>query len=31
MLRFVLDGIQYAAGDLKCDDSTPAEGGTAGQ
>ena len=24
MLRFVLDGTQYAAGDLKCDDSTPA-------
>jgi len=23
LLRFVLDGIQYAAGDLKCDDSTP--------
>lgn len=23
MLQFVLDGVQYAAGDLKCDDSTP--------
>ena len=23
LLRFLLDGIQYAAGDLKCDDSTP--------
>lgn len=23
LLRFVLDGIQYAAGDLKCEDSTP--------
>ena len=23
MLQFVLDGTQYAAGDLKCDDSTP--------
>jgi type 1 glutamine amidotransferase len=23
MLRFLLDGVQYAAGDLKCDDSTP--------
>jgi type 1 glutamine amidotransferase len=23
MLRFLLDGIQYAAGDLECDDSTP--------
>ena len=23
MLRFLLDGLQYAAGDLKCDDSTP--------
>jgi len=23
LLRFVLDGTQYAAGDLKCDDSTP--------
>jgi type 1 glutamine amidotransferase len=23
ILRFLLDGIQYAAGDLKCDDSTP--------
>ena len=23
MLRFLLDGIQYATGDLKCDDSTP--------
>jgi len=23
MLRFVLDGIQYATGDLACDDSTP--------
>lgn len=29
MLQFVLDGIQYAAGDLKCDDSTPpAKGST---
>ncbi|MBN1851960.1 MAG: ThuA domain-containing protein [Pirellulales bacterium] len=25
MLQFLLDGVQYAAGDLKCDDSTPAE------
>lgn len=23
MLQFLLDGVQYAAGDLKCDDSTP--------
>ncbi|NLF09365.1 MAG: ThuA domain-containing protein [Pirellulaceae bacterium] len=23
MLRFLLDGLQYAAGDLKCDDSCP--------
>ena len=23
MLRFILDGIQYATGDLECDDSTP--------
>jgi type 1 glutamine amidotransferase len=23
LLRFLLDGIQYATGDLKCDDSTP--------
>jgi len=23
LLRFMLDGIQYAAGDLECDDSTP--------
>ena len=23
LLRFILDGVQYAAGDLKCDDSTP--------
>lgn len=23
ILQFVLDGVQYAAGDLKCDDSTP--------
>jgi type 1 glutamine amidotransferase len=23
LLQFLLDGIQYAAGDLKCDDSTP--------
>ncbi len=23
MLQFVLDGVQYVAGDLKCDDSTP--------
>ena len=23
LLRFLLDGIQYASGDLKCDDSTP--------
>jgi type 1 glutamine amidotransferase len=23
MLQFILDGVQYAAGDLKCDDSTP--------
>ncbi len=23
LLRFILDGTQYAAGDLKCDDSTP--------
>jgi type 1 glutamine amidotransferase len=23
MLQFLLDGIQYAAGDLECDDSTP--------
>ncbi len=23
LLRFLLDGIQYAAGDLECDDSTP--------
>ena len=23
LLRFLLDGVQYAAGDLKCDDSTP--------
>ncbi len=23
MLQFVLDGVQYAAGDLECDDSTP--------
>ena len=23
MLQFLLDGMQYAAGDLKCDDSTP--------
>lgn len=23
MLQFVLDGVQYAAGDLKCDDSKP--------
>lgn len=23
MLQFVLDGVQYASGDLKCDDSTP--------
>jgi type 1 glutamine amidotransferase len=28
MLRFVLDGIQYATGDLECDDSTPAHGGS---
>ena len=26
ILRFVLDGIQYATGDLECDDSTPAPG-----
>ncbi|MBN1341579.1 MAG: ThuA domain-containing protein [Phycisphaerae bacterium] len=26
LLRFVLDGTQYAAGDLKCDDSTPKRG-----
>lgn len=26
LLRFLLDGIQYAAGDLKCDDSTPPHG-----
>lgn len=25
LLRFLLDGVQYAAGDLKCDDSTPPE------
>ena len=24
LLRFLLDGIQYATGDLECDDSTPA-------
>ena len=23
LLRFLLDGVQYAAGDLECDDSTP--------
>ena len=23
LLQFLLDGVQYAAGDLKCDDSTP--------
>ncbi len=23
LLRFLLDGVQYAAGDLRCDDSTP--------
>ena len=23
LLQFILDGVQYAAGDLKCDDSTP--------
>lgn len=23
ILRFLLDGVQYASGDLKCDDSTP--------
>ena len=23
LLRFVLDGVQYSSGDLKCDDSTP--------
>ena len=25
MLQFLLDGVQYAAGDLECDDSAPAE------
>ncbi len=25
LLQFILDGTQYAAGDLKCDDSTPAK------
>ena len=25
LLRFLLDGVQYASGDLKCDDSTPAK------
>ncbi len=29
MLQFILDGVQYAAGDLKCDDSTPANNSTA--
>jgi type 1 glutamine amidotransferase len=29
MLRFLLDGVQYAAGDLKCDDSTPPARGSA--
>jgi type 1 glutamine amidotransferase len=29
MLRFILDGIQYATGDLECDDSTPAPRGSA--
>jgi type 1 glutamine amidotransferase len=29
MLQFILDGVQYAAGDLKCDDSTPANNATA--
>ncbi len=24
LLQFLLDGVQYAAGDLPCDDSTPA-------
>ena len=23
LLQFLLDGVQYASGDLKCDDSTP--------
>jgi type 1 glutamine amidotransferase len=27
MLQFLLDGMQYAAGDLKCDDSTPENAG----
>jgi type 1 glutamine amidotransferase len=26
LLRFLLDGIQYATGDLRCDDSTPPAG-----
>jgi type 1 glutamine amidotransferase len=26
LLQFILDGVQYAAGDLKCDDSTPQPG-----
>ncbi len=26
LLKFMLDGVQYAAGDLKCDDSTPKPG-----
>lgn len=25
LLRFLLDGLQYAAGDLKCDDGTPSK------
>ena len=25
LLRYLLDGMQYAAGDLKCDDSTPSK------
>jgi len=31
MLKFILDGTQYAAGDLECDDSTPAQLGRNGQ
>ncbi len=31
MLRFLLDGIQYAAGDLKCDDSTPVASDSGGE
>jgi type 1 glutamine amidotransferase len=26
LLQFLLDGIQYATGDLRCDDSTPTAG-----